>query len=95
MAVAPFITGRTRFVGLREMRRVASRVVVFTHDSGEAGWRRRFWLTRDCLPEGAEFSVGRPSLTEQARAIGARVEPVDDEDIRAWGASRVERANAA
>jgi SAM-dependent methyltransferase len=62
-------------VGLREMRRVASRVVVFTHDSSETGWRRRFWLTRDYLPEVAEFSVGRPSLTEQARAIGARVEP--------------------
>ena len=57
--------------GLREMRRVARRVVVFTHDASEAGWRRRFWLTRDYLPEVAEFSLGRPSLTEQAGAIGA------------------------
>jgi SAM-dependent methyltransferase len=62
--------------GLRELRRVARRVVVFTHDSSDTGWRHRFWLTRDYLPEVAAFSVGRPSLTEQARAIGARVEPV-------------------
>ena len=50
--------------GLRELRRVARRVVVFTHDSSDTGWRRRFWL------------AGRPSLTEQARAIGAHIEPV-------------------
>jgi SAM-dependent methyltransferase len=62
--------------GLREMRRVARRVVVFTHDSSEAGWLRRFWLTRDYLPEAAELVVGRPPLAEQARAIGARIEPV-------------------
>jgi SAM-dependent methyltransferase len=31
--------------GLREMRRVARRVVVFTHDTSGPGWRRRFWLT--------------------------------------------------
>jgi SAM-dependent methyltransferase len=62
--------------GLREMRRVARRVVVFTHDSSDTGWRRRFWLTRDYLPEVADLLVGRPSLTELARAIGARIEPV-------------------
>jgi hypothetical protein len=62
--------------GLREMKRVARRVVVFTHDSSDTGWRRRFWLTRDYLPEVADFSVGRPSLTEHAHAIGARTEPV-------------------
>jgi SAM-dependent methyltransferase len=62
--------------GLREMRRVARRVVVFTHDSSDSGWRRRFWLTRDYLPEVADLLVGRPSLTEMARAIGARMEPV-------------------
>ena len=62
--------------GLREMRRVARRVVVFTHDSSEAGWLHRFWLTRDYLPEVGDFLVGLPSLTEQARAIDARVEPV-------------------
>jgi SAM-dependent methyltransferase len=62
--------------GLREMRRVARRVVVFTHDDSEAGWLRRFWLTRDYLPEVAGLLAGRPSLAELARAIGARVEPV-------------------
>ena len=59
--------------GLREMRRVARRVVVFTHDTSEAD---RFWLTRDYLPEFADLHLGRPSLTELARAIGARMEPV-------------------
>jgi SAM-dependent methyltransferase len=62
--------------GLREMRRVARRVVVFTCESSDAEWRRRFWLTRDYLPEVAGLTAGRPSLTEQARAIGARMEPV-------------------
>ncbi len=59
--------------GLREMRRVARRVVVFTFDSSDPG---QFWLTRDYLPEFADLHAGRPSLTEQARAIGARIEPV-------------------
>ncbi len=62
--------------GLLEMRRVARRVVVFTHDSSDAGWLSRFWLTRDYLPEVADLIVGRPWATEMARAIGARVEPV-------------------
>ena len=62
--------------GLREMRRVARRVVVFTFDDSDTGWSRRFWLTRDYLPEAADLLGGRPSLTEQARAIGARLEPV-------------------
>jgi SAM-dependent methyltransferase len=62
--------------GLREMQRVARRVVVFTHDSSDTGWRRRFWLTRDYLPEVADLLAWRPSLTELARAIGARIEPV-------------------
>ena len=52
------------------------RVVVFTHDTSDTGWRRRFWLTRDYLPEVADLLVGRPSLIEQAHAIGARMEPV-------------------
>jgi SAM-dependent methyltransferase len=42
--------------GLREVRRVARRVVVFTHDSSDSGWRHRFWLTRDYLPEVADSS---------------------------------------
>jgi SAM-dependent methyltransferase len=62
--------------GLRELRRVARRVVVFTHDTSDAGWLGRFWLTRDYLPEVADFLPGRPALAELAEAIGARVEPV-------------------
>jgi SAM-dependent methyltransferase len=62
--------------GLMEMRRVARRVVVFTHETSDADWLDRFWLTRDYLPEVADFLVGRPSLAELASAIDARVEPV-------------------
>jgi SAM-dependent methyltransferase len=76
MAVATVHHWRDPNAGLREMRRVARRVVVLTHDSSDAGWRRRVWLIRDYLPEVADLLVGRPSLTEQARAIGARIEPV-------------------
>src|ERR1700731_3075556 len=59
--------------GLREMRRVARRVVVFTYDASEFAWRRRFWLTRDYLPEAADLDPGW-SLAEMAAAIGARAE---------------------
>ena len=62
--------------GLREMRRVARRVVVFTHDTSDTGWRRQFWLTRDYLPEHAGLWAGRPPLAGLARAIAARIEPV-------------------
>jgi SAM-dependent methyltransferase len=76
MAVATIHHWPDPIAGLLEMRRVARRVVVFTCDCSETAWRRRFWLSRDYLPEVADFSVGRPSLTEQASAIGARTEPV-------------------
>ncbi|MEV4400194.1 methyltransferase domain-containing protein [Nonomuraea sp. NPDC049607] len=62
--------------GLREMRRVARRVVVFTHDTSAAGWRDRFWLSRDYLPEVMDLVAGRPPVTELADAVGARLEPV-------------------
>lgn len=62
--------------GLREMRRVARRVVVFTHDASDAGWLHRFWLTRDYLPEAARLVAGRPPVDRLARVIGARMEPV-------------------
>ena len=62
--------------GLREMRRVARRVVVFTHDASDTGWRHRFWLSRDYLPEVADLVAGRPSVDQLAHAIGARIEPV-------------------
>jgi len=61
--------------GLREMRRVARRAVVFTFDTSDPS---QFWLTRDYLPEVAALRACRvlASLTELARAIGARMEPV-------------------
>lgn len=59
--------------GLREMRRVARRVVVFQFDTSHP---ERFWMTRDYLPEFAMLHAGRPSLSQRAEAIGARVEPV-------------------
>lgn len=76
MAVSTIHHWPDPIAGLREMRRVARHVVVFTHDASDTGWRHRFWLTRDYLPEVAGFLAGRPALTEQARAIGARIEPV-------------------
>jgi SAM-dependent methyltransferase len=76
MAFATVHHWQDPIAGLREMRRVARRVVVFTHDTSDAGWLDRFWLTRDYLPEVAGLLVGRPSLTDLAGAIGARVEPV-------------------
>lgn len=62
--------------GLREMRRVARRVVVLTFDTDEPGWQDRFWLTRDYLPEFATVLADFPSLAGMAGAISARVEPV-------------------
>ncbi|ATZ26982.1 HTH-type transcriptional activator TipA [Streptomyces lavendulae subsp. lavendulae] len=62
--------------GLREMKRVADRVVVFTYDAGSPGWLERFWLTRDYLPEFGDLLAGWPSLADMTRAIGGRAEPV-------------------
>jgi SAM-dependent methyltransferase len=75
MAVSTVHHWQDPIAGLREMRRVARRLVVFTFDSSDTGFRR-FWLTRDYLPEVADLVADRPSLTEQARAIEARIEPV-------------------
>lgn len=76
MAFATVHHWQDPIAGLREMRRVARRVVVFTCDTSDTGWRRRFWLTRDYLPEVADVLAGRPAVTELAGAIGARMEPV-------------------
>ena len=43
----------------------------------------RFWLTRDYLPEHAGLWAGRPSLTELAGAIAARIGP-DAEHPLTW-----------
>jgi SAM-dependent methyltransferase len=60
-----------RIAGLREMQRVARRVVVFQFD-GE----NEFWLTRDYLPEFRLLGRGQPTLMERAAAIGATMQPV-------------------
>ena len=73
MAFATIEHWQDPVAGLREMRRVARRVVAFTYDASDPG---RFWLNRDYLPEFAGLWPGRPSLAELARAIGARTEPV-------------------
>ena len=62
--------------GLRELQRVARRVVVLTFDASSRGWQDRFWLTRDYLPEFAGVLADFPALPGMADAIGARTEPV-------------------
>lgn len=59
--------------GLREMARVARRVVVFQFDGARSG---DFWLVRDYVPEFLELGTGQPTLHQRAAAIGARLEPV-------------------
>ena len=58
--------------GLREMARVARRVVVFQWD---ASFVDRVWLTRDYLPEFRALALP-VSLAERAVAIGASMAPV-------------------
>jgi SAM-dependent methyltransferase len=62
--------------GLREMQRVARRVVVFLFDTTDAD---RFWLVRDYLPEFASLRSCRvlTSVTEMADNVGGRLEPVE------------------
>jgi hypothetical protein len=74
MAFATVHHWQDPIAGLREMQRVARRVVVFTCENTDRSWRRRFWLTRDYLHEVASSRVGL--ATELARALGARMEPV-------------------
>ena len=72
-AVATIHHWQDPIAGLREMRRVARRVVAFTFSFGGLC---QFWLTRDYLPELVGLVAGLPSLAEMADAIGARIEPV-------------------
>jgi SAM-dependent methyltransferase len=73
MAFATIDHWQDPIAGLREMRRVARRVVAFTYDASDPDL---FWLNRDYLPEFAGLWAARPSLAELAGAIGARTEPV-------------------
>lgn len=59
--------------GLREMRRVARKVIVFQWDNA---WLLRYWLVRDYIPEFGVAAGGRPSLQDRADPIDASVEPV-------------------
>src|SRR5439155_24484338 len=61
--------------GLREMGRVARRVVVFAFDTSDPS---QFWLTRDYLPEVTALKACRvlASLADLSRAIGALMEPL-------------------
>jgi SAM-dependent methyltransferase len=74
MAFATVHHWQDPIAGLREMQRVARRVVIFTCETTEASWRHKFWLTRDYLPEVSASPVGLASTL--AQAIGARMEPV-------------------
>lgn len=60
--------------GLREMRRVARKVVIFQWDNT---WIPRYWLVRDYLPEMAVAAQRRPSLAERAEAVGAQMQSVN------------------
>lgn len=59
--------------GLREMSRVARRVVVFQWDNT---WLPRYWLVRDYVPELGAAAAERPSLSDRAHAIGASMHSV-------------------
>ena len=59
--------------GLREMARVARRVVVFQWDEQTFG---SYWLVRDYVPEFGRLGAGHLPLRDRAAAIGARSEPV-------------------
>jgi SAM-dependent methyltransferase len=74
MAVLSDHHWRDPIAGLREMQRVACRVVVLGWDFAQIP---RFWLVRDYLPEyAAALADVRPTLHERALAIGARVQAV-------------------
>ena len=75
MAVCTVHHWQDPVAGLREMRRVARRVVVFLFDTSDPD---QFWLTRDYLPEFAALRSRRvlAALPELAGAIDGRLEPV-------------------
>jgi SAM-dependent methyltransferase len=75
MAVCTVHHWQDPVAGLREMQRVARRVVVFLFDTSDPS---QFWLTRDYLPEFAALPGCKvlAALDELAGAIGASIEPV-------------------
>jgi SAM-dependent methyltransferase len=75
MAVLSDHHWRDNGAGLRELRRVARRVVLFQFDNALA---ERFWLVRDHVPEFLAYAHG-PTLTQRAAMLGAdaRLEVVE------------------
>jgi SAM-dependent methyltransferase len=75
MAVCTLHHWQDPIAGLREMQRVARRVVVFLFDTSDP---ELFWLTRDYLPEFAALRACRvlATISGLAGAIGARIQPV-------------------
>ena len=75
MAVCTLHHWQDPIAGLREMRRVARRVVVFLFDTSDPSL---FWLNRDYLPEFAALRAVRvlASVSDLAGVIGARLESV-------------------
>lgn len=77
MAVSTVHHWQDPIAGLRELRRVARRVVVLTYDASSVGWRERFWLSRDYLPEFDSLVARQlPALADLTRAIGGHAQPV-------------------
>ena len=81
MAFATIHHWQDPIAGLREMRRVARRVVVFTSDFSDPD---RFWLNRDYLPEFAGLSRG-PAFAGRARARGRRPRGARDHSLELRG----------
>jgi len=72
MALVTLHYWRDWAAGLREMQRVANRVVVLHFDP--ASLHSGFWLVRDYLPEIAELGLTVPSVQQVAAALGKDVE---------------------
>jgi SAM-dependent methyltransferase len=75
MAVLSDHHWRDNAAGLRELRRVARRVVLFQFDNTRLD---QFWLVRDYLPEFVAYGRRGPSLAERGALLArdARIEPV-------------------
>jgi hypothetical protein len=71
MAVCTVHHWQDPIAGLREMRRVARRVVVFAGDTSDPG---QFWLTRDYLPEFAALRGCRVLASLTGCRAGRRAE---------------------
>jgi len=72
MALVTLHHWRDWAAGLREMQRVANRVVVLHFDPEL--FHSGFWLVRDYLPEIAELELKIPSVQQVAAALGEDVE---------------------